>query len=298
MHEPRSGLARRACTSSEMRFTRRRVASSWTAARWVDMSKGNAASGSLSSGNSSTCSRVSVEFDSVASETAKRRPSIDDREKSIPQRIFRNGRVEVATDGGGTVMTGHRAVRTTFSVTDPSSRCSKPLRPCVPRTIRSASIFAARSTMRRAGLAPSTASTSQPIPASRSGRQPVVQARLNIFERRERRLPNLGEQNWRLNEKRRVAHVKRCDAGPVPGRYHDGMISACLDASEKSTGQRMRRMSAIGKPPQWPAASSLLAERPLEWAIFFLHVSRMRRRPCRLPDSRQQRLPVGRRARR
>ena len=35
--------------------------------------------------------------------------------------------------GGGTVITGTRVMRSTFSVTDPRKRRSKPLLPCVPK---------------------------------------------------------------------------------------------------------------------------------------------------------------------
>ena len=47
--------------------------------------------------------------------------------------------------------TAQAALRSTFSVTDPSIKCSKPLVPCVPITIRSAGSAAARSRMQLAG---------------------------------------------------------------------------------------------------------------------------------------------------
>ena len=60
-----------------------------------------------------------------------------------------NGSTDVACARGGTVNTGQRARRNTFSVTDPRTRCSNPLSPWVPITMRSAGRLAAQSRIGR-----------------------------------------------------------------------------------------------------------------------------------------------------
>ena len=57
--------------------------------------------------------------------------------QSTALRVIRAG---VCASEGGTVRTGHRALRSTFSATEPSVRRSHPLRPCVAITRRSPSV--------------------------------------------------------------------------------------------------------------------------------------------------------------
>jgi hypothetical protein len=55
-------------------------------------------------------------------------------------------------------------------------------------------------------------------------RQPVVQAGLDILERRDRPIAEFGEQDRRLDEKRWMPDVECGDARLVPARYHHGVI--------------------------------------------------------------------------
>jgi hypothetical protein len=103
-----------------------------------------AGAGGSSHGHSSTCRIVITASASSAIDKAKSSPFNEDAEKSTAQSTCLNGG-EVSPARGGTVRTGQVAFRSTLSVTDPSRRCSKPLWPCVPITMRSAGRLAAQS---------------------------------------------------------------------------------------------------------------------------------------------------------
>src|SRR5690349_12333372 len=94
--------------------------------------------------HSMTFAIVSSASDSLAIETARLSAASEGGEKSTGHRRRLYGSEDARSAGGGTVMTGHADLRRTFSVTDPRSNRSKPLRPCVPSTTRSAGNDAAR----------------------------------------------------------------------------------------------------------------------------------------------------------
>jgi hypothetical protein len=107
--------------------------------RWdSDSSDARLAASWSSDIHSNTWRIVMRPSDSCAIENADCNAEIDDSERSTGHSSCLNGSFDVDAVGGGTVRTGHAALRRIFSVTDPSNHRSKPLRPCVPITTRSA----------------------------------------------------------------------------------------------------------------------------------------------------------------
>jgi hypothetical protein len=90
--------------------------------------------------------------DSFAIDKASRKAAIEDAEKSTGQSTRLNGSFDTDVVSGGTVRTLQLALRTTFSVTEPSINRSNPPSPCVPNTMRSAGSDAAQSRMQFATL--------------------------------------------------------------------------------------------------------------------------------------------------
>src|SRR5687768_12740670 len=116
-----------------------------TSRRWSALTAGRpsaptATTGSNTDTGSSTCITHSRAAASPASDCARVIALSDAGEKSTAQSTRLNSALTGATAGAraGTVSTGHGALRSSFSVTDPSIRRSKPDRPCDPMTSRSA----------------------------------------------------------------------------------------------------------------------------------------------------------------
>ena len=120
----------------------------------------------------------------------------------------------------GTVSTGHLALRITFSVTEPRTRCSRPERPCVPMTMRSLGIALARSTISEAGFPSAISNRSGDVRRDRCGEPP---------HRGQQRLPILGG-GQRYRQGRRAQRVR--------GHRHDRVHVENSDRRLEPRGDR------------------------------------------------------------